>query len=339
LTRAERYLYVTGAQDLGGQKTWKQSPFALRLQHQELEASSTTLPTGLSTEPARRRLSENFLPTSFSEIRYYLRCPMDYRFRQRFGFSPSVPEMFGYGRAVHVAVEKLHERFPDRAPTRAEAEATAEQTFHLKHVFESRSSVEGPYERARAKAKEIAGDYAATFGQDFHCSRQVEARFEIPAADCLITGAIDLLLKEDEHGNVTDAQVVDFKSMEGLHDPTDNPHIEITELALQVQLYAKAAREVLGNQVQLGAIHFLKDNHRYEVPVDEQAIQDALSNVEWAVSGILREDFPMRPSREKCAKCDFTRLCPKVAESFQVAEIPPPIHISADQEKMVPALR
>ena len=57
------------------------------------------------------------LPTTFSEIRYYLRCPRDYKFRYVWGFSPPIPEMFGFGQTVHAAVGKLHEQYPQRAPT------------------------------------------------------------------------------------------------------------------------------------------------------------------------------------------------------------------------------
>ena len=98
-------------------------------------------------------------------------------------------------------------------------------------------------------------------------------------------------------------------------------------LALQVQLYAHAAREVLTQAARTGSVHLLKDNQRLEVPTTEAAIAAAIANVEWAVDRILLGDFPMRPHAQKCAACDFKALCPKVPQEFQTAVLPPEINV------------
>ncbi len=320
LTRAERYLYVSGSASLpGGRRVNPPSPFSRRLAHPELTTDPTHLPTGLVAAPRRARVEDNTLPTSFSDVKYYLKCPMDYRFRKGFGFSPEVPELFGYGRVVHVAIEKLHEEFPNTPPSQADAQRVVQENFHLKHVAPSRNPTTnpGPYERARDKAEQIAMDYVASFSDDFSHRRQVEARFEIPAENCLITGSIDLMLHIDEAGSVIETQVLDFKTMAGGENPETNPALDWTELSLQVQLYAKAAREVLQEPATTGAIHLLKDNQRIEIPVVSEAIEIAVENVEWAVAGILARDFPMRPKAEKCEKCDFKRICPQVRGEFR----------------------
>lgn len=238
--------------------------------------------------------------------------------------------MFGFGKTVHTAVEKLHEVYPDAAPTPDQAAQVAQGVFHLKHVPQSRDPVNnpGPYERARDKSIEIATNYAQSYGQDFQRSRQVEARFEIPARDCVITGSIDLLLKEDEAGRILEAEVVDFKAIEGGIEPGRNPELDWTELSLQVQLYAKAAQEVLGERARTGSVHLLKDGQRVSVPVDDAAVQAAVDNIEWAVSGILAGDFPSRPHPDKCGECDFARICPRQVQDFRPGTSPPPqIHV------------
>jgi DNA helicase-2/ATP-dependent DNA helicase PcrA len=331
LTRGERFLYLSAAASLpGGTRVWRMTSYAGRLQSAEQTRDPAELPAGLRPHAARRRVDENVRPTSFSDVRYYLRCPMDYRFRQGHGFSPPIPDMFGFGRTVHTTVGKLHERFGARAPTEAEAAATAAETFHLKHVPQSRRPTEapGPYERARDKAVDIARTYARDYGQDFERRREIEARFEIAAQDCLISGAIDLLLREDANGNVLDAEVVDFKAMEGGDDPEANENIDWLDLSLQVQLYARGAREVLGENARIGSVHLLKDNRRVEVPVTDAAVAAAVANVEWAVRGILAGDYPMRPHPQKCMDCDFNRICPQRAQAFTFAvDVPPEIHL------------
>lgn len=327
LTRAERFLYVTGSVSLpGGTRRYRQSPFTGALQDAELLRTADSCAADLAKHEQVRRIQEDVLPTSFSDVRYYLRCPKDYRFRKAFGFSPAVPEMFGFGRAVHVAVEKLHEQFPEGAPTAAEARSVAADMFHLKHIAPSRDPVNrpGPYERAKDKAQDIAAEYAETFARDFQHRRQVEAAFEIPAENCLISGSIDLLIREDASAQVLEAEVIDFKAIEGGHDPEENVDLDWFALSLQVQLYAKAAREVLGERAASGSIHLLKDNQRVEVPISDAAIEAAVRNVEWAVKGILAEDFPMRPETMKCIKCDFAQICPSGSEQFQPSRGRPP---------------
>lgn len=329
VTRAERFLYVTGcALGPGWKRAMSRSPFAVHLRDPEIVTDSSAPTGGLAACPQQRRIEASDLPTSYSDVRYYLKCPKDYQFRKLFGFSPAIPELFGFGKTVHTSVGKLHERFPDSAPTPGEARAVAEDTFHLKHIRPSRDPVgsPGPYERAKDKAAKMVAAYAADHAGDFQRRRQIEARFEIPLSQAVISGAIDLLLKEDEAGKIVEASVIDFKAIEGGDDPTNNVNLEWTELSLQVQLYAKAAREVLGQDVRAGGVHLLKDNQRVSAPVDDDATAAAVSNVEWAVNGIISERYPMRPHKDKCAECDFRQLCPMKPEKFDVAP-PPPIHV------------
>lgn len=329
LTRSEAFLYVTGAAKLpGGKRLNKASPFSLRMTDAEL-TPATNVTTNLPKAAEHARVDETILPTSFSDIRYYLHCPMDYRFRREWGFSPAVPELFGYGRAVHVSIEKLHELHPEHPPTRDEAASVTVESFHLKHIAPSGDPVNRPgaYERAKNKAVEIAQRYVTEFAEDFTSRRQVEARFEIPAADCLITGSIDLLVKENQDGSIREAEVIDFKAMEAGNDPFADPDLDWLALSLQVQLYAKAAREILQENAAIGSVHLLKDNRRIQVPVDSNAVQAAVSNVEWAVQGILARHFPARPHLTKCKKCDFRDLCSKQPQEFDKAlGVPPPIH-------------
>lgn len=331
LTRAERFLYVTGCELLpGGTRENPPSPFSRRLDHEEIQVGVFEgLPEDLVEAAPRRRINETILPTSFSEIKTYLRCPAEYRFGQVYGFSPPIDEMFGFGITVHAAVGRLHQIHANDAPTLDEARTIAEEVFHLKHVAPSNDPEEhpGPYERAKEAAIGIVSRYAREYRDDFSQLRQVEARFEIPLDIAVISGAIDLLLRVDEEGRIMDASVVDFKTMEGGPDPVTNPELDWIELSLQVQLYARAAIEVLGEPARTGHIHLLKDNQRIEVPVDNAAVEAATENVEWAVSRILEEDFPMRPAVEKCRDCDFRALCARELEEFDSDELPPPVHL------------
>lgn len=58
----------------------------------------------------------------------------------------------------------------------------------------------------------------------------------MPVTDVVISGTIDLLLRYDEQGKIVGASVVDFKTMEGGPDPTQNDKLAWDEHARQVQL-------------------------------------------------------------------------------------------------------
>jgi DNA helicase-2/ATP-dependent DNA helicase PcrA len=171
-------------------------------------------------------------------------------------------------------------------------------------------------------SKRLVGNYAEGYPEDFVQSRSLEQRFEIKADKALITGSIDLLLREDNDGNILEAKVIDFKSID-FPEGQLNPFFWIN-LSLQVQLYAYAADIVLGENAKTGSVHLLKApnteelSNRVNVPITDEAIESAIHNIEWAVNRILKGEFPMRPSNSKCAECDFKKNMLKTEARVQL---------------------
>lgn len=333
MTRAERFLYITGAaQQPDAQRPKHPSDFKRRIDNLGV-SSDFALPDGIEYTAQKRRVDETILPTSYSDIKEYLVCPMGYKLKKLFGFNPAVPELFGFGLTTHTIIERLHQQYPTVAPTRQEVIDLVEATFHLKHIFPSNDPIHrpGPYERAYDSASEIAQNYVSSFAPDFERLREDEARFEITIGQAMVSGAIDLLPKRDEHGNIMDSHVIDFKSLDAPDDDTPNDWID---LSLQVQLYAYAADQVLGENTRTGSVYLLKEHGtdaRVNIPVENDAVSAAISNIGWAVDRILDGDFPMRPCRGKCESCDVNRICPKVPQHFTSDIVPPPIHVPTGQ--------
>ena len=336
VTRAERYLYISGAENLpGARRSAGRSRFTQQLlQYPNVNHEMQDVPNGVTSAQPQRRVEETDYPTHFSEIKYYLNCPKEYQFRHRFGLNPVIPEMFGFGQTVHTCIQKLHELYTANIPTEEEVEQVVHDTFHLKHVPQSTDPINRPgaYENSRNRADQISKDYVAAYQEDFTQERQVEVRFEIPATYSLISGSIDLLLKEDIEGNIVNAEIIEFKTMEAGDPPQMNEELDWTELSLQVQLYARAAEKVLGGNAKTGSVHLLKDNQRIEVPIGQDALDAAIANIEWAVEGILNSDFPMRPHIIKCDKCDFAKICQKMPQHFIRQALPPEIHLPEGNE-------
>ncbi|MDR1674215.1 MAG: PD-(D/E)XK nuclease family protein [Oscillospiraceae bacterium] len=268
VTRAERVLYLSGSERHPGLKNAKKrSAFIINLTHSQMteEQSLTSLSEKIEPQP---RFDDNELPTDFSSVKSYLTCPFMYKLQSIYGYNATVPELFGFGQTTHTILERLHQRYRDRVPTADEITQMVESTFMLKHVFPSNDPKNHPgsYERAKTLVDKIMKLYVRDHGRDFCRLRQDEVRFELSVEDALITGAIDLILKEDERQQIQSAEVIDFKSME---IPNDITEYDWREMSVQVQLYSKAAREVIGQNAKTGFVHTLKNNKRVEVPVDE----------------------------------------------------------------------
>jgi len=325
ITRAERLLYLSGSTYHPGLRNRKRrSEFIVNLTDPKMRTDMDF------DELAEKmveitRIDETDFPTDYSSVKTYLTCPFAYKLSTVFGYNAAVPELFGFGKTSHTILERLHQRFKDRAPTAEDVEEIVESTFMLKHVFPSNDPINRPgsYERAKNLVKSILTEYSQRYSADFGRLRQDEARFEISVKDALITGAIDLLLMEDPQRGIVTADVIDFKSME---TPDDIAKYDWRDMSIQVQLYSKAAKEVIGENVETGYIHTLKDNRRTSVPVDKVSVDSAIGVIEWAVRGILDGDFPMRACKKSCEKCDFKAMCAQNRQEFRNGTQPPQIN-------------
>lgn len=328
ITRAERLLYLSGSTYHPGlTNRKKRSEFIVNLNDPTMRTDTAIDELAEKMEEIPR-VDDSDFPTDYSSVKTYLTCPYAYKLSTIFGYNAAVPELFGFGKTSHTILERLHQRFKDRAPSAEEVAEIVESTFMLKHVFQSNDPINRPgsYERAKELVQRILTEYSQRYSADFGRLRQDEARFEISVKDALITGSIDLLLMEDPQRGITTADVIDFKSME---TPEDVTAYDWRDMSIQVQLYSQAAKEVIGENVETGYIHTLKDNRRTAIPVDKDSVDSAIGTIEWAVRGILDGDFPMRSCPQNCGNCDFKAMCAQKRQAFKNGTQPPQIHTPA----------
>lgn len=325
ITRAERLLYVSGSAihpDLKREK--RKSSFMLALNNSLMRTDFNFDDLDMKI-PSKPKFDESDFPTDYSSVKRYLRCPYSYKLSTIYGYNTPVPELFGFGKTSHTTLEKLHQLFKDRVPSDNEIDSIVDSTFMLKHVFPSNDPENRPgsYERAKDLLKRSLKGYVKQYSNDFIRIRQDEARFELSVDGALITGAIDLLLKEDTKSGIKSADVIDFKTMEA---PEKCEDYDWRDMSIQVQLYSKAAKEIMGENVQTGYIHTLKDNKRIKIPVEDKDVDNAIKAIEWAVSGIMASDFPQRACPGSCAKCDYKALCAQRRDNFKARTRPPKIN-------------
>ncbi|MHA1364071.1 MAG: PD-(D/E)XK nuclease family protein [Candidatus Freyarchaeota archaeon] len=75
-------------------------------------------------------------PTSYSELRYYDRCPYDYKLRFIYGFNPKIAIALGYGKSIHNILNIIHNKSKEKPPTKKEILKIIDENFYLRFAPE-----------------------------------------------------------------------------------------------------------------------------------------------------------------------------------------------------------
>lgn len=300
ITRSEKFLFLTMAHNIGLKKPSKHSQFFDEYAHDNLVIRNIPDPTPRKFITPTPKTNLQFVPTSFTDLQYYLQCPYDYLLRKLMGFSPTIDLSFGYGLQIHNLLNRIHAENHEKAPSESKVEELAENEFFLRYT---RGQI---YDNMKGKAKEILKNYINRFGEDFPLKLETEKPFEFILDDALISGQIDLITKIDpKTKEILDVNLIDFKTEKKEGRGERNPINR-----LQLRLYAIAAGKALGLNPMQSHVHYLTDNVRFEVDISPEKIKKARDTINSAVQGIKKRHFKKNPGKH-CEKCDFRLLCSK----------------------------
>lgn len=330
LTRAEKYLTVTGASENEGY-TNRHSPSQFYTELEEVDHPGVL--TEPIPDPAPREEGELeatrqdiVYPTSFSELRYYQKCPYDYKLRQVYGFAPPIDQAFGFGFAVHDLLREMHQRHTDDnnefpiSPGEIKNRVQDEDRFHLRYAS---GEID---DNLRSAAEEMLINYAQNYREDMVSAYRAEVPFEVlvgedteEGATALVSGEIDLLEHKDpDTQEVKEVDVIDFKTS----DRPDEGTPEARDNAFQVRLYGAATRSDFDPDTTDGFVHYLKNDpeedgslgegneERVQVELSDKNLDQVQMIVENRVNEIADREFFPQPSEEKCSACDFEGICP-----------------------------
>jgi DNA helicase-2/ATP-dependent DNA helicase PcrA len=300
ITRSEKFLFLTMAHDIGHKKQYNHSQFFDEYTHDILITRNIPDPTSRQHMTPTPKTNLEIIPTSFTDLQYYLKCPYDYLLRELMGFSPTIDLSFGYGLQIHNLLNRIHTENHNEAPTESEVEELAEKEFFLRYT---RGEI---YDNMKGKTKEILKNYINSFGEDFPLKLETEKPFEFVLDDALISGQIDLITKIDpETQEILDVNLIDFKTEKKEGRRERNPFNR-----LQLRLYTIAAGRALGLNPIQSHIHYLTDNVRFKVDISPEKIKKARETINGAVQGIKKRNFKRNPGKH-CEECDFSSLCSK----------------------------
>lgn len=230
VTRAQKYLCVTYAP---GESAMYRNASDFYLHCTASDWMSTTdegLPPGARLAPTPKHETPN-IAISFSELKYLLDCPYQFKLRFMYGFNPPIHEALGYGKGLHDALAEMHKRaLAGDVPTKAETEALVDRHLHTPYAY--------PALRAQLRAAAITAldRYFDRHGRDLtrtiHSEKQVEVQI---APGVTVSGRIDLIKSLETE----ETAIVDFKSTQ------DSQAEDVTKD--QLSIYALGYQELTGS--------------------------------------------------------------------------------------------
>jgi DNA helicase-2/ATP-dependent DNA helicase PcrA len=302
LTRAKKFLFTTSHQvSIGNTKRTGVHNFFTALPDKYFITTNIADPTIRKPCSIDRVDSDLRFPTNYSELSYYLSCSYDYRMRFIYGFNPELVQALGYGKQVHNLINLMHKEYErlNKIPTEKRVAELVEQHFYLRYAATKQ------VETLKKSCFNSLKNYINLWKKDFSLAVKTEQNFEMDFENkALINGSIDLLSRSEGKQDVL--EIIDFK--------TGKPQSHFEEkYTHQVVLYTIAAQEALMKNISKAYLHYLdaEKAERKEVVITDKKITETRTKLKIAVDGIISNQFPRKPAKEICSKCDWNSICPK----------------------------
>lgn len=298
MTRSEKYLFITGSERQSNRvKSYEPHPFLHEIDKQYF-SDTLSVSKSRSGHPPKVRTVGTF-PTSFSHLSCYGRCPQDFRLRHVFKYNAGVPVTFGYGTNIHNALNIIHTDFirAKKVPTEDQIDAMIDRIFKLRYATDKIA------ENMKKATKRVVKDYVRLHRDGFNRMLETEKKFEFVMQDALISGQIDLLKRVDEKGNVTEVEIIDFKT-----DRNDSVYKQDYEK--QLKFYAIACLESLGLKPERAYVHHLGENKTTDVSISPPELEKTRQEIREQVANIMSRKFPASPKKSLCSDCDYRVICP-----------------------------
>lgn len=324
LTRCRRFLNISSPD----RRHKRPTRFLKDIRHDIVcrDDESIDLARSSPTPPSNTEL----LPTTYTELNYYWRCPFEYQLRALMGFEPGVRESYGYGQQIHNILTEIHQTASDGTVlTVSELSELVDRRFHLRYT--SDGAVFKPLSLLRAAARLSILRYLESYPETTRFVLDAEKPFEYVDKEtgALISGSVDLIHRiamSDSGAQVRiPVAIVDFKA----HRWSNAKEFLVRrdEVATQLRLYAVAVGHAWHLDAQEAYAHFLSPRppsddlvaqgveERHSVDVSLDAREQVRRKVGRAVSEIQRSILTGTfefggVSNGSCKNCDFRDFCP-----------------------------
>jgi DNA helicase-2/ATP-dependent DNA helicase PcrA len=292
-TRA-RDLLILGTADVVNKRGGGPSPFLVEMLGEDLHAAVDLSQARVAeiesrAGPAagpRERLS-------FSQLAYFLQCPVRFKFAVVYGLELPRPDPVDFGANVHRALLTIHERAQaGQIPQPAEIEEIVAAAW----VAALQADPVQDRQAQKAAVRQLQ-HYVAHHTGSLTQVVQAEAGFSFGLERHVLVGKIDLLRQADG-GH----ELVDFKA--GRSAPA-----ALEQVDAQLDLYALGAESSLKLPIVQQSVHFLEDDQVHTWAWSPARAESARKWLGSLLDQITRREFPPRPAY--CPHCaEFRAICP-----------------------------
>jgi DNA helicase-2/ATP-dependent DNA helicase PcrA len=293
-TRAQDLLIV-GTADVVNKRGGGPSQFVMEMFGQDLEAaaaySEDKVKDITSRQPTDRGTRQRY---SFSQLAYYLQCPMRYKFAVVYGLEVPWLDPVDFGANVHRCLEAIHLR-----ALRGELTSTSELPDLVERSWLSTPRSEPDQEAGyqRAAIRQLTR-YLVEHGDRLSNIQQAETTFLYPFRDDVLLGKVDLIRKSGEDG----VTIVDFKTSSSVTG-------EMEQVALQLGIYSLGVESGFCLPVVRQEAHFLEDG---QVVTWDWTLEQKLQtekDLSDLINRIHAQQF--QPRLAYCIHCvEFRAICP-----------------------------
>ncbi|WP_315754809.1 MULTISPECIES: ATP-dependent DNA helicase [unclassified Bradyrhizobium] len=293
ITRSQKHLHLTTAPTPGSKRYVHPSAFFHDVLESKFVKRLKTNYDGRERGQPRSKPSISNVNLSFSDIRYFLECPYQFKMRTLYGFNAPLDEALGYGKTLHDALAELHQRAISGLPVEpSDADELVERHLHVPFAYPTLRDT------MRASAKRTVAKYIQARKSEFDKIEFSEKAIEVALEDGItVSGRIDLVRRRDTNSMA----IVDLKSTERAQAE------ELTEA--QLHIYALGYRELTGNDADFVEIYELDTQTRKPRAVDADLIADVIHKVKSTAGALRANSFTATPNTIQCGRCDFSKLC------------------------------
>lgn len=273
VTRAQKYLFLSWAPIAANAQARNRSDFFRDVSASDwVLTADPGLPEVSRLEPTPR-VETPAITISFSELKYLLECPYQFKLRFMYGFNPPIHEALGYGKGLHDALAEMHKRaLAGDVPAASEVEALVDRHLHTPYAYPAlRTQLRGA---AITALRNYFDDHGESLTRTEHSEKQIEV---VVAPGVTVNGRIDLIKRLETN----EVAIVDFKST---HDAQD---ADMTRDQLSV--YALGYQELTGqNADRIQVLNLDERQSAVNEAVDTALIGSIRSKIE-TVAGDIRD--------------------------------------------------
>ena len=293
VTRSQKYLFLTYALEADNRLYRKPSEFWNKaisskfvIRHHPDYSQRKFLP------PTPKAKISNVV-FSFSDLKYFLDCPYEFKLRILYGFDIPIDRSLGYGKSLHNALAEIHDRaIKGDLVKLEEVPQLVERHLHTPYAYNSLR------ETLNTAANKVLNNYIVDRGCDLSNIEFSEKQIELSLGEGItVNGRIDLVRIVDKD----EIYIVDLKTKERSQAE------EVTENQLHV--YALGYQQLTGRRPDYLERYDLNERKSNPRPVEDHFLEQVKKKVRYAAEALRNGTMSPKPTKNKCESCDYRGMC------------------------------